>query len=382
MGRRRAKNAQRFFYDGYLQLADNGGNGYAWDCTERVATRPLVWIRDTIAYYAHDGNKNVSEVFAAIGSVSAHYEYAPFGAVILWRGESAAANHWQFSGEHIDDELGCAYYNYRHYESRIGSWLSRDPIEENGGLRIYGFCRNMHSAVDFVGLKNYMVGVNDPTYTPDPGAGNWGSEMLSFDLPIYACLRNEIMKALVEAAAADWVVSLFGGNVDYPNARRHLMHYFGNTGTQLELDMDSLLGEEAVKSALKDEFLAARKFAETLGDGVHNITSTDFSTGYCGEGDWYYAMGGFHAWGKGIAEVYGPCIALQFEFKVADQYNWDKKKKVTILLIDITDEFMGEFHRKGLAREFYMEGAKQYLDHWVKGAPLGLSMPTPSESGR
>ena len=39
-------------------------------------------------------------------------------------------------------------------------------------------------------------------------------------------------------------------------------------------------------------------------------------------------------------------------------------------------------YRKGLAREFYMEGAKQYLDHWVKGAPLGLSMPTPSESGR
>ena len=60
MGRRRAKNVQQFFYDGYLQVADNGGNVYSWDRAERIATRPLAWyFADSVACYVHDGNKNV-----------------------------------------------------------------------------------------------------------------------------------------------------------------------------------------------------------------------------------------------------------------------------------------------------------------------------------
>ena len=40
----------------------------------------------TVLYYAHDGNKNVSEVIAANCDLAAHYDYAPFGAVISQRG--------------------------------------------------------------------------------------------------------------------------------------------------------------------------------------------------------------------------------------------------------------------------------------------------------
>ena len=45
MGRRRAKNGRRFFYDGYLQIADDAGNAYMWDPAEPVAARPLAWLR-------------------------------------------------------------------------------------------------------------------------------------------------------------------------------------------------------------------------------------------------------------------------------------------------------------------------------------------------
>ena len=91
LGRRVAKNDQRFIYDGYLQIADNNSNAYVWDPTEPIATRPLVWHNGfSIAYYAHDGNKNVSEVVYANSEVVAHYEYAPFGAVTVKLGASAA----------------------------------------------------------------------------------------------------------------------------------------------------------------------------------------------------------------------------------------------------------------------------------------------------
>ena len=155
MGRRREKNAQQFFYDGYLQVADNTGNAYSWDCSESIATRPLAWLCvDFAAYYFHDGNKNVSEVVAADGSLAAHYWYAPFGAVTARNGKSAVASPWRFSSEYADDELGCDYYNYREYEPVTGRWGSRDPGGEDEILS-YVFLRNVVLLkFDWLGLKD------------------------------------------------------------------------------------------------------------------------------------------------------------------------------------------------------------------------------------
>ncbi len=147
MGRRVIKNNQRFVYDGYLQVADNGGTVYIWDPTKKVATRPLVWFcGGSVAYYIHDGNKNVSEVIDLGGAIGAHYEYAPFGVLTKAMGECAFCNPWRFSSEHADDCLSLVYYNYRHYESVIGRWMCRDPIEEMGGKSLYEFVGN--SAID------------------------------------------------------------------------------------------------------------------------------------------------------------------------------------------------------------------------------------------
>ena len=162
MGRRREKNAQRFFYDGYQQIANfhsptptQNSNYYIWDCTEPVATRPLAWhYVDSVSYYTHDGNKNVSEVIAAGGSMAAHYGYAPFGAVTTQRGEFAVTNPWRFSSEYVEDKLGLVYYNYRHYEPVMGRWMLRDPIGEHGGFNLHGLLNNVAVfAFDVLGLS-------------------------------------------------------------------------------------------------------------------------------------------------------------------------------------------------------------------------------------
>ena len=144
MGRRVTKNDQRFVYDGYLCIGKfetstpihynlSPIHCYVWDPTEPVATRPLAWFNSALAtprsalYYTHDGNKNVSEVIADNGNIAAHYEYAPFGAVTVQSGDSAA-NPWRFSSEFADDELGCDYYNYREYEPLTGRWMCMDPL--------------------------------------------------------------------------------------------------------------------------------------------------------------------------------------------------------------------------------------------------------------
>ena len=186
LGRRRTKDDQRFFYDGYLQVANERAvsnevvrESFVWDPTEPVATRPLAWVGagGEMRVYAHDWNKNVSEVVAADADTNAavemlaHYDYAAFGAVVAQKGDCAEANPWRFSSEYADADLGLVYYNYRHYDPLSGRWLARDPIEEDGGQNLYGFCGNSPSWMfDAVGLKvlilKHWKGIAPP--------GGWG----------------------------------------------------------------------------------------------------------------------------------------------------------------------------------------------------------------
>ena len=43
------------------------------------------------------------------------------------------------SGAH---ETGLVYYGHRFYSPSLGRFINRDPIEEQGGLNLYGFCGN------------------------------------------------------------------------------------------------------------------------------------------------------------------------------------------------------------------------------------------------
>ena len=169
MGRRRTKDGQRFLYDGYLQVANERTvsnevvrQSFVWDPTEPVATRPLAWFGSNAPprFYAHDGNKNVSEAVAAASGtnatveVVAHYDYAAFGAVLAQKGGCAEANPWRFSSEYEDTELGLDYYNYRHYEPVTGRWLARDPIGELAHANLYFFCRSPLGETDALGLDS------------------------------------------------------------------------------------------------------------------------------------------------------------------------------------------------------------------------------------
>jgi RHS repeat-associated protein len=51
----------------------------------------------------------------------------------------AKVNPFRFSTKYQDDETDMLYYGYRYYTASTGRWLSKDPIEENGGRNLYGF---------------------------------------------------------------------------------------------------------------------------------------------------------------------------------------------------------------------------------------------------
>jgi uncharacterized protein RhaS with RHS repeats len=50
--------------------------------------------------------------------------------------------------------MGVTYYGYRWYDPATGRWPSRDPIEEEGGINLYGFVFNdALSWIDRLGLE-------------------------------------------------------------------------------------------------------------------------------------------------------------------------------------------------------------------------------------
>jgi RHS repeat-associated protein len=108
-------------------------------------------------YYVFDGNGNVSGlVNSSNGEVVAAYEYGPFGEVLRTSGSVANLNPFRFSSKYQDEESDLLYYGYRFYNPSTGKWLSRDSLEEAGGLNLHGFvANNPISSLDVLGQWNY-----------------------------------------------------------------------------------------------------------------------------------------------------------------------------------------------------------------------------------
>ncbi len=121
-------------------------------------------------WYFYDGNGNVGQILKYEAdspptiSTAARYEYDPYGNVIGpdpdndgdWQEhatEYAKANPIRFSTKWFD-KSGLGYWGYRYYSPRLGRWMSRDPIEEEGGISNYFYVLNSPLCnIDFLGLQ-------------------------------------------------------------------------------------------------------------------------------------------------------------------------------------------------------------------------------------
>ena len=74
--------------------------------------------------------------------IVAKYLYDPFGNILSKSGPLADVNTYRFSSQEYHQNSGLVIYLYRAYDANLQRWLSRDPIEERGGLNLYGFVHN------------------------------------------------------------------------------------------------------------------------------------------------------------------------------------------------------------------------------------------------
>ncbi|MCF7669660.1 MAG: RHS repeat-associated core domain-containing protein [Verrucomicrobia bacterium] len=122
-------------------------------------------------FVAYDGNGNVMAlVDADDGTVSAEYEYGPFGELIRATGPMSD-NPIRFSTKYHDTETGLVYYGYRYYWPAMGRWIKRDPIGERGGMNLYNYVGNDPlNWIDTLGLAygNPISGPNGPVGPSSP----------------------------------------------------------------------------------------------------------------------------------------------------------------------------------------------------------------------
>jgi RHS repeat-associated protein len=154
-----------FLYDGWNMVAELNAlssnaavRTYAWglDLSGTMqgagGVGGLLTATDSGGSYsvAFDGNGNVAAyVDFSSGATSATYDYDPFGNEIVAEGPAKDAFPYRFSGKYANGETGLVYYGFRYYSPVTGRWLSRDPIEEQGGENLYGFVGNAPIAGPF-----------------------------------------------------------------------------------------------------------------------------------------------------------------------------------------------------------------------------------------
>ena len=109
----------------------------------------LLYLKHNGAIYIplYDANGSVIGYLDAAGNLVATFAYDAFGNRIEQSNNpnNRTIEHFlrfRYSTKYFDPESGLYYYGYRFYSPVLARWLTRDPIEEQGGINLYAFCGN------------------------------------------------------------------------------------------------------------------------------------------------------------------------------------------------------------------------------------------------
>ena len=363
----------KYIYDGWNLIAELNGKSsdavvrtYSWGPEAQGEPGTLRMIADSNGVYfpAYDPNGNVMGlVKASDGTVCAQYEYLPYGELVTATGTMAVSNPIRFSTKYRDNETDLYYYGYRYYSPNMGRWLSRDPIEERGGLNLYGFVNNDPvNHWDLWGMKNYKLGDDDPEIPEtqlNEGSGEWR--------------RHPLPSGLEEFYhSVKWLpIEYFSSKLEteLPDAVAHFRHFLSNSGLDYPIRLQKMLDEvDSAQMLYNTELNEATNFVKNLKNPPgckFSITSQEINGGEIKEDEnknWYYAVHEYYAWGKGVVEDCGSEYRLYFEYKFYDPYDWRKGKTFWIpfsnyLKIPVKSEFLMRMHILGLAQEFKMRSS-------------------------
>lgn len=146
-----------FLYDGWNLLTELDANNsnvllrsHAWGLDLSGSTQGaggvggLLWTNTPTHTFApcFDGNGNtIAWINTGTLAVSGRADYGAFGESVMRTGV-ANTLPFGFSTKYQDNETDLIYYGRRFYSVSLGSWLNRDPIQEDGGFNLHAMTNN------------------------------------------------------------------------------------------------------------------------------------------------------------------------------------------------------------------------------------------------
>ena len=183
---RDANNAPTLSFTRGLDLSGSlhgaGGTGGLLAMTDHTQSSPLL----KTALYHSDGNGNVTALLSTNGLIVARALFEPFGRPLTLSGPLASVNPFWFSSQLYDADTGFSHYLYRVYSPDLQRWLTKDPIDEEGGINLYGYAGNSPgNRFDTLGLWPYRDMPEGPQPPP-----TW-TDYKNFFRTIYDWIPNQ-----------------------------------------------------------------------------------------------------------------------------------------------------------------------------------------------
>jgi len=199
-------NVTEFVYDGLDRRVAEKLNGtvikrWLWCgtelCEERNKTGNTVTkrfftqgeqINGTNYYFTNDHLGSVRELTDNAGNLITRYDYDPYGGRTKLSGSIDA--DFGFTGHYYHASSGLHLALYRAYDARLGRWLSRDPIQEYGGVNLYSYVNGIPV------MYNDPYGLYDLPAVPQSivdaftGFGDGAYESITFGMGDLQDVRN------------------------------------------------------------------------------------------------------------------------------------------------------------------------------------------------
>jgi RHS repeat-associated protein len=323
---------------------------------------------------AYDGNGNVmAMVRADTGSVEARYDYSPYGQTLTSTGSYAQENPFRFSTKYCDNETGLLYFGYRYYNSEMGRWVTRDPLEEMGGLNLYGFlCGDILDGVDYLGFGGYKLGEQRPPY-PDEwwitySNTNYNSETHTAALTAWVLSIIAKCKVALGGALATGMDHAYAG----------MSHYLANTGTNFTINYADFLTDDS--ESLRQ---AKKELADTIAwieahwheierSTVPSIVNVQQYTGKSSVTNWNGLVHEYYYWARAI-QITSWCndgkryYGMKWDLFLEDFYDWDPRQDDVLIMHFLWPPEVSYLHYYGKAKTYRVLGTFGKPIIWKEG---------------